>query len=165
MANFSFDIVSDYDLAEVNNVLQQTKRELDNRYDFKGTSAAIEWLDSDKSGFKITGDSQYQLDSILEIVRKTLAKRELSQKILDSSKEPINSNLKTTWDIIFKKGLDQEKAKKITKTIRDELPKIKAQIQGDEIRVTSSSKNDLQTAMQLLREQDLDFPIQFTNYR
>ena len=165
MANFSLDIVSDYDLAEVNNVLQQTKRELDNRYDFKGTSASIEWLDPDKSGFKITGDSQYQLDSILEIVRKTLGKRELSQKILDTTAEPVTSNLKTTLAVKFKKGLDQEKAKKITNTIRQDLPKIKAQIQGDEIRVTSSSKNDLQAAMQLIREKDLDFPVQFTNFR
>jgi uncharacterized protein YajQ (UPF0234 family) len=165
MPQFSFDIVSDYDLAEVNNVLQQTKRELDSRYDFKGTSAAIDWLDSDKSGFKITGDSQYQIDAITEIVRKTLAKRGLSQKMLDTSKDAVTSNLKTTQDVIFKKGLDQEKAKKITTTIRNDLPKIKAQIQGDEIRVTSASKNDLQAAMQLIREKDFDFPVQFTNYR
>lgn len=165
MPQFSFDIVSDYDLAEVNNVLQQTKRELDSRYDFKGTSAAIEWLDGDKSGFKITGDSQYQLDAIIEIVRRTMSKRGLSQKVLDTSAEPTTSNLKTTQDVKFKKGLDQEKAKKITTTIRNDLPKIKAQIQGDEIRVTSPSKNDLQAAMQLIREKDFDFPVQFTNYR
>lgn len=165
MANFSFDIVSDYDLAEVNNFLQQTKRELDNRYDFKGTSAGIEWLDSEKTGFKITGDSQYQLDSILEIVRKTLGKRGLNQKILDTSAETVTSNLKTSQAVKFKKGIDQEKAKKITNTIRQDLPKIKAQIQGDEIRVTSTSKNDLQAAMQLIREKELDFPVQFTNFR
>lgn len=165
MPQFSFDIVSDYDLAEVNNVLQQTKRELDNRYDFKGTSADIDWLNSDKSGFKITGDSQYQLDAIIEIIRKTMSKRGLSQKVLDTTKEPVTSNLKTTQDILFKKGLDQEKAKKITNTIRQELPKIKAQIQGDEIRVSSPSKNDLQAAMQLIQAKDFDFPVQFTNYR
>lgn len=165
MAQFSFDIVSDYDLAEVNNVLQQTKRELDSRYDFKGTAADIDWLDSNKSGFKITGDNQYQLDAIIEIVRRTLSKRGQSQKMLDTSAEAVTSNLKSTQEIKFKKGLDQEKAKKITTTIRNELPKIKAQIQGDEIRVTSPSKNDLQTAMQLIREKDFDFPVQFTNYR
>jgi len=165
MANFSFDVVSDYDKAEMTNVFEQTKRELDSRYDFKGTSAAIDWQNADKTGFKITGDSQYQLDSIIEIVRKKLAAREQSQKLLDTTAEPVTSNLKTTWEVPFKKGLDQEKAKKITAKIREELPKVKTQIQGEEVRVTSSSKNDLQDAMAVLREQDLDFPLSFTNFR
>ena len=165
MANFSFDIVSYYDKAERTNVYEQTKRELDSRYDFKGTSAAVDWLNSEKTGFKITGDSQYQLDAIIEIVRKKLAAREQSQKLLDISAEPVTSNLKTTWEVPFKKGLTQEKAKKITATIREELPKVKTQIQGEEVRVTSGSKNDLQDAMALLRNQDFDFPLSFTNFR
>jgi uncharacterized protein YajQ (UPF0234 family) len=165
MSTFSFDIVSDYDKAEVTNVFEQTKRELDNRYDFKGTSAAVEWLNADKAGVKITGDSQYQLDAIIEIVRKKLAARNQSQKLLDISKEPITSNLKMTWEVPFKKGLDQEKTKKITTVIRDELPKVKTQIQGDEVRVMSGSKDDLQKTMTLLREKDFDFPINFTNFR
>lgn len=165
MANFSFDIVSDYDKSEMTNVYEQTKRELESRYDFKGTSAAIEWLNNDKTGFKITGDSQYQLDAIVEIVRKKLAAREQSQKLLDSSHEPVTSNLKTTWEVPFKKGLTQEKAKKITAKIREEFPKVKTQIQGEEIRVMSSSKNDLQDIMSLIRNQDFDFPISFTNFR
>lgn len=165
MANFSFDIVSDYDAAELNNVFDQTQREMSNRYDFKGTSAAIEWLNSDKTGFKITGDSQYQLDAIIEIVRKKLAAREQSQKLLDVSKEPVTSNLKTTWEVPFKKGLDQDKAKKVTSTIREEFPKVKPQIQGQEVRVTSSSKDELQGVMQLLRSKDFDFPLSFTNFR
>ena len=165
MANFSVDIVSDYDAAEMNNVFDQTGREMSNRYDFKGTSAGVEWLNSDKTGFKITGDSQYQLDSIMEIIRKKLAAREQSQKLLDVSKEPTTTNLKTTWEVPFKKGLDQEKAKKITAAIREELPKVKALIQGTEVRVTSGSKDDLQAVMQLLRSKDFDFPIDFTNFR
>ncbi len=165
MANFSFDVVSDYDKAEMNNVFDQTKRELDSRYDFKGTSAAIEWSDGDKNGFKITGDSQYQLDAIIEIIRKKLAARDQSQKVLDTSPEPITTNLKMTWAVPFKQGLDQEKAKKLTAIVRDTYPKVKTQIQGDEVRVTSSSKNDLQAVMQLLRSQDFDFPINFTNFR
>ncbi len=165
MANFSFDIVSDYDKAEMTNVFEQTKRELDSRYDFKGTSTSINWVDADKTGFKITGDSQYQLDSIIEIIRKKLAAREQSQKLLDVTKEPVTSNLKMTWEIPFKKGLDQEKAKKITAKIREDLPKVKTQIQGEEVRVTSSSKNDLQDAMAILRAEDFDFPLSFTNFR
>lgn len=165
MGQFSFDIVSEYDKAEMNNVFDQTVREITSRYDFKGTAAAIEWLDSDKTGLKITGDSQYQLDSIIEVVRKKLATRGQSQKVLDISKEPTTSNFKTTWEVPFKKGIEQDKAKKITSLLRDNYPKAKAQIQGDTVRVTSNSKDELQAIMQLLKAQDLDFPISFTNYR
>ncbi len=164
MATFSFDIVSDYDKAELNNVFDQTLRELDNRYDFKGTPAAVEWLD-DKKGLKVTGNGDWQVDAILDIVRKKLAARNQSQKLLDTSKDSVTSNLKITKEVPFKKGLDQEKAKKITAVIREKFPKVKPQIQGEEVRVTSSSKDDLQAVMQLLREQDFDFPLQFQNYR
>jgi len=164
MANFSFDIESDYDKAEMNNVFDQTQREIDSRYDFKGTPAAIEWLDG-KKGLKITGNGEWQIDAILDIVRKKLATRGQSQKVLDTSKELVESNLKTTKEVPFKQGLDQDKAKQLTKLIRDEYPKVKPQIQGDAVRVMSSSKDDLQGVMQLLRAQDLDFPITFTNYR
>lgn len=165
MANFSFDIVSEYDKAELNNVFDQTQRELANRYDFKGTPAAVEWLDGDKNGLKVTGNSEWQIDAILDIVRKKLAAREQSQKILDTSAEIVESNLKTTKEVPFIHGLGQDKAKKLTSLIRDKLPKVKTQIQGDSVRVTSNSKDDLQTVMQLLRTQDFDFPISFTNYR
>jgi uncharacterized protein YajQ (UPF0234 family) len=164
MANFSFDVESDYDKAEMNNVFDQTVRELDSRYDFKGTPAAIEWLD-DKKGLKVTGNGEWQIDAILDIVRKKLAARNQSQKVLDTSKDAVDSNLKTTKEVLFKQGLDQEKAKQLTKLIRDNYPKVKPQIQGDTVRVVSSSKNDLQDVMQLLRSQELDFPIGFTNYR
>jgi cyclic-di-GMP-binding protein len=165
MANFSFDIVSDYDKAEMNNVFDQAQRELDNRYDFKGTPAAIEWLDSDKTGIKVIGSGDWQIDAILDIVRKKLASRNQSQKLLDTSRELITSNLKTTQEVPFKKGLNQEKAKKITALIREQYPKVKTQIQGEEVRVTSSSKDDLQAVMQLLKSQDFDFPVSFTNFR
>jgi cyclic-di-GMP-binding protein len=165
MANFSFDIVSEYDKAEMNNVFDQTERELTSRYDFKGTPAAIEWLNGDKTGLKITGNGAWQIEAILEIVRKKLATRGQSQKVLDTSKEVVESNLKATQEVPFKQGLDQDKAKKITKLIRDEFPKAKPQIQGDAVRVTSNSKDDLQAVMQLLKQQDFDFPVAFTNYR
>ena len=165
MATFSFDIVSDYDKAEMNNVFDQVQRELQNRYDFKGTPAAVEWLDSDKTGLKITGNGDWQIDAILDIVRKKLAARNQSQKVLDTSNELVESNLKTTQEVLFRQGLDQEKAKKITSLIREKFPKVKTQIQGQEVRVTSSSKDELQVVMQTLRAQDFDFPLNFTNYR
>jgi uncharacterized protein YajQ (UPF0234 family) len=165
MANFSFDIVSEYDKAEMNNVFDQTQREITNRYDFKGTPAALEWLNAEKTGFKVTGNSDYQIDAILDIVRKKLATRGQDQKVLDVSKEAVASNLKTTKEVPFIQGLDQDKAKKITKLLRDEMAKVKAQIQGDAVRLTSNSKDELQQAMQLLRSQDFNFPINFTNFR
>lgn len=164
MPSFSFDIVSDFDKAEMNNVFAGTEREISNRYDFKGTPAAIEWMD-DKKGFKITGAGQWQCDAVLDIVRKKLAAREQSAKVLDTTKGPVESNLKTTWEIPFKQGLSQDNAKQITKTLRDEAPKVKTQIQGDLVRVTSASKDELQKVITLLRAADYDFPLDFINYR
>jgi len=165
MANFSFDIVSEYDKAEMNNVYDQALREIASRYDFKGTPAELEWLD-DKKGFKVTGSGEWQIDAILDIIRKKLSARNISQKVLDTSKDVTESNLKTTKEVLFKAGLDQDKAKTLTKLIREDYPKVKSQIQGDTVRVMSSSKDDLQAVMQLLRgREDLDFPLSFTNYR
>lgn len=165
MANFSFDVVSEYDKAEMNNVFDQAQREIASRYDFKGTPAELEWMNPDKTGLKVTGNGDWQIDAILDIVRKKLASRDQSQKVLDTTKESVTSNLKTTKEVPFKQGLDQEKAKKITSLIRDTYPKVKTQIQGTEVRVTSGSKDDLQNVMQLIRSKDFDFPINFTNYR
>lgn len=165
MANFSFDIVSDYDKSELNNVVDQAQREIANRYDLKGTKAGIDWTDSDKIALKITGDNDFHIDAILDIVRKKLAIRGQSQKVLDTTKDPITSNMQITKVVNLKKGLDQEKAKKITSLIREQLPKVKTQIQGEEVRVTSPKKDELQAVMTLLKSQDFDFPIEFTNYR
>jgi uncharacterized protein YajQ (UPF0234 family) len=158
MAQFSFDAVSDYDKAEMNNVFDQAQREISSRYDFKGTPAALDWLDGDKNGLKVTGSGDWQIDAILDIVRKKLAARGLSQKVLDASREVVESNLKATQEVPFVQGLDQDKA-------RERYPKVKTQIQGDAVRVMSPSKNDLQAVMQLLRSADFDFPLSFTNYR
>ncbi|HEY5695280.1 MAG TPA: YajQ family cyclic di-GMP-binding protein [Candidatus Saccharimonadales bacterium] len=164
MATFSFDVVSEYDKAEMNNVFAGAEREIATRYDFKGTPAGIEWL-GDKTGIKIIGANQWQCDAVLDIIRKKLASREQSAKVLDLSKTPVESNLKTTWEIPFKHGLSQDNAKAITKLLREQAPKVKAQIQGDAVRVTSSSKDELQNVITLLRATDFDLPLQFINYR
>ena len=164
MALFSFDIVSEYDKAEMNNVFQLVEREIANRYDFKGTKAAIEWLD-DKKGFKIIGDNEWQVEAVIDIVRKKLASRSQSSKVLDLSNDVHESNLRAMKDILFKEGLDQEKAKKLTKMIRDDMPKIKTQIQGDTVRVMSGKKDELQAVMKLMQSTELDFPVSLTNYR
>ncbi|MDO8335221.1 MAG: YajQ family cyclic di-GMP-binding protein [Candidatus Saccharibacteria bacterium] len=164
MAQFSFDIVSEYDKAEMNNVFALVEREIGNRYDFKGSPAGIEWL-GDKAGLKIIGSGEWQIEAVLDIVRKKLASRNQSSKVLDLSKAINDSNMKATQEVPFIEGLDQEKAKKITKLLRDEFPKVKTQIQGEAVRVTSGSKDDLQSVMQLVRAQDFDFVTNFINYR
>lgn len=164
MAQFSFDIVSEYDKAEMNNVFMQSEREIGNRYDFKGTPATLEWL-GDKIGLKVTGAGEWQIEAVLDIVRKKLAARDQSSKVLDLSKPVNESNMKATKEVPFKEGLDQEKAKKITKLLKEKFPKVKTQIQGEAVRVTSGSKDDLQAVMQLIRAQDFDFVTSFTNYR
>jgi len=165
MAQFSFDIVSEYDKAEMNNVFDQAQREIASRYDFKGTPALLEWLDADKTGLKVTGSGDWQIDAILDIVRKKLATRGQSQKVLDTSREITITNLKSTQEVPFKQGLDHDKAKKITGLVREKLPKVKTVIQGTDVRVSSGSKDELQQVMQLLKAQDFDFPLSFTNYR
>lgn len=160
----SFDIVSDYDIAKVTNAVEQTQREIASRYDFKGTKAGLEFIEN-KTAVAITGDNQFHLDSIIEIIRKKLASCGVSQKLLDTTKTPTENNMQMRWELGFKKGLDQEKAKKITKLVRDNYPKVKTQIQGEEIRVTSPKKDELQALMQLIRNQDFDFPTEFTNFR
>ena len=164
MPSFSFDIVSEIDKAEMNNVFTQVEKEINTRYDFRGTSASIEWL-NDKKGFKLTGDSEWQVEAVLDIVRKKLASREQSSKTLDLTKDKVIANLKTTWEIPFKAGLAQDLAKKISADIRADNPKVIPQIQGDAIRVTSASKDELQKIITLVRSKDYDIALQFTNYR
>ena len=164
MANFSFDIESTYDKAEMNNVEQLVVKEIANRYDFKGTPAAIEWL-ADKKGFKVIGSNEWQLDAVIDMVGKQLAKRGMTSKVLDLSGKVTEANLRAWKEVPFRDGLKQDDAKKITKLLKESHPKLKSQIQGDEIRVTGSSKDELQAAMQTLKSADFDFPLLFTNYR
>lgn len=165
MGSFSFDVVSELDKAEMNNVFDQVRREIASRYDFKGTPASVEWLDDAKTGFKITGNGDWQIDAILDVVRKKLAARSQSQKVLDTTGESRTNNFRTTKEVPFVHGLDRDKAKRITSLLRAKLPKIKTQVQGDAVRVASGSKDELQTAMRLLRDQDWPFPLNFTNFR
>ena len=164
MAQFSFVIASSYDKAEMNNVFLQAEKEITSRYDFRGTAAAVEWL-KDISGIKVIGDSAWQIEQVIDLFRKKLAAREQSSKILQLDGEIHESNLKAWQDIPFRDGLSQDNAKKITKLLKESHPKVKAQIQGDEVRATSSSKDELQAVMQTLRAADFDFPLVFLNYR
>jgi len=160
--SYSFDIVSEYDISEINHVVDQSAKEIAQRYDFKGTPASVELAD-DKKVILIKGD-EHQLDVVLDIVRSKCGKRNVEQSTLDTTIQKEEGN-PWRWKIGLQKGIDQEKAKKITKLIRDNFPKIKPQIQGDSIRVVGNNKNDLQGVMNLIRSKDYGFPISFINYR
>ncbi len=160
----SFDIVSDYDAGEMANAVDQARRELATRYDFKGTAAKLDFTEG-STGVQLEADSRNQLDAIVDVLQSKLIRRGLSVKVLDLSGSPTESGTLVKRTMPFKKGLDQEKAKRVTKIIRQDYPKAKTQVQGDTIRVTSPSRDDLQGIIALLRRQDLDFPLEFTNYR
>ena len=162
MADSSFDVVSKVDHQEADNALNQAAKEVEQRYDFKGTDASIEW-----SGEKvmIKANSQDRALAVLDVFETKLIKRGISLKSLDSG-EPYPSGKEFRIECSLKNGIDQENAKKISKIIRDQGPKsVKAQIQGDELRVSSTSRDDLQDTMALLRGSDLEVDLQFTNFR
>ncbi|WP_167157690.1 YajQ family cyclic di-GMP-binding protein [Streptomyces sp. MBT27] len=162
MADSSFDIVSKVERQEVDNALNQAAKEISQRYDFKGTDASISW-----SGEKILmqANGEERVKAILDIFETKLIKRGISLKSLDAG-EPQLSGKEYKIFASIEEGISQENAKKVAKVIRDEGPKgVKAQVQGDELRVSSKSRDDLQTVQALLKGKDFDFAIQFVNYR
>ncbi|GAB2872473.1 YajQ family cyclic di-GMP-binding protein [Nocardioides pacificus] len=163
MADSSFDIVSKLDRQEVDNALGQAAREVATRYDFKGTGASIEW--QGEHGIEISASADDRATAVLDVFKDKLIKRGQSLKILDAG-EPRQSGQVSKISITLKEGITSEDAKKISKLIRDEGPKgVKAQIQGDELRVSSKKRDDLQAVQALVKSQDLEFAVQFTNYR
>ena len=162
MADSSFDVVSKVDHQEADNALNQAAKEVEQRYDFKGTGASIEWSGEN---ILIKANSDERAKAVLDVFQTKLIKRGISLKSLDSS-EPQASGKEVRINCSLKNGIDQEQAKKISKLIRDQGPKsVKAQNQGDELRVSSKSRDDLQDVIALLKGADLEVALQFTNYR
>lgn len=165
MADSSFDIVSKTDKQEVSNALNQTAKEISTRYDFRNIGASIEW-----SGDVIImkANSEERVRALLDVFQTKLVRRKVSLKSLEYSDdgEPKLSGKEYRLSASLKDGISQENAKKISKIIRDEGPRsVKSRIEGDELRVTSKSRDDLQEIQQLLRGADLDVALQFVNYR
>ena len=162
--NFSFDIVSDFDRQELVNTIDQVNRETSQRYDLKGTNTSIEL---DQENIFIITDSELTLNSVIDILRQKATKRKLSLKIFDFQTIEVISGNRIKQNINLKKGLSQEIAKKISKEIRNEFKKINVSIQGDNLRVASKSKNDLQLVIKMLDqfEESLNVPLQTNNYR
>jgi len=169
MADSSFDIVSKIDKQEVANALNTASKEISTRYDFKGVGASLAF--SGDNAVLIKANSEERALAVLDVFQTWLVKRKVSLKHLDyggkdEKPTPRVSGKEYRLEVGLKEGIDQETAKKIAKIIRDEGPKtVKSQIQGDELRVTSKSRDDLQSIQNMLRGKDLDTALQFTNYR
>ena len=158
----SFDVVSEFDEQELRNALDQVRREVQQRYDFKGVTVE---LTQGKDELTLLTDDEYRAAAVKDLVETKAVRRGLSLKIFDWGKvEPAGGN-KVRQHIGLRRGLDEPLAKRITKLIRDEFPKVKSQIQGDAVRVSGKSKDDLQRVIARLRELDEPLPLQFQNYR
>lgn len=161
-SSYSFDVVSDFDWQELVNTLDQVRRDVSTRYDLKDSGTEV---DLEETSFTITTASDMTLQAVEDVLRQKATKRNLSLKIFDfQTPEPVGGN-KIKQVVKLRKGLTQDLAKKLSKTIRDELKKVTVAIQGDALRVTGKSKDDLQAVIQLLKEQDVEVPLQFQNYR
>ena len=163
MADSSFDIVNKIDRQEVDNALNQAAKEIAQRYDFKGTGAAIAW--SGENGIEITANADERALAVLDVFQSKLIKRGISLKSLETG-EPRQSGKEVKLSSTVTEGISTEQAKKVSKLIRDEGPKgVKVQIQGDELRVSSKSRDDLQETIALLKGADVDVALQFVNFR
>jgi uncharacterized protein YajQ (UPF0234 family) len=159
----SFDIVSKIDRQEADNALNQAAKEISTRFDFRGVGASIAW--SGDNGVEIRANSEERASAVLDVFKEKLVKRGVSLKHLDAA-EPKVSGKEYRIAIAMKEGISQDNAKKVSKIIRDEGPKgVKAQVQGEELRVSSKSRDDLQSVISLLKGKDFDFALQFVNYR
>ena len=157
----SFDVVSELNHHEVENAVDQASRELDNRFDFKGTGAKFA---RDGTAVTLEAPADFQLKQMLDILRLKLAKRGVDLVGLES-KEPEDNLARARQQVVLREGVDAETAKKIQRAIKDSKLKVQAAIQGDKVRVTGKSRDDLQAAIALVRQQKLNVALQFTNFR
>jgi len=158
----SFDVVSDFDEQELRNALDQVRREVGTRFDFKGVTVDLAQA---KDEIILITDDEHRAAAIKDLIESKAIRRSLSLKIFDWGKVEEAGGNKVRQRIGLRRGLSEEVAKKITKLIRDEIPKVKSQIQGDAVRVSGKSRDDLQRVIARLRDLDLAVPLQFENYR
>lgn len=164
MADFSFDIVSKVDMAEVVNAVNQATKEMETRFDFRGSKSGIS-LDEKKGTITLIGDDELKLRNVIDILEGKLIKRGVSIKSLDYGKPEDAAGGTLRQVVTLKQGIPQDKAKQITAAIRDAKLKVKAEIRGDEIRVAGPKKDDLQAVIAFLRGKDYGMDLQFSNYR
>lgn len=159
----SFDIVSEVNMQEVDNAIVQAVKEIKTRYDFKGSKSSIERTGDNQ--ITLISDDDYKLESVIDILKMKFIKRDISQKVMDFGKIEKASGGTVRQVISLVAGISSERAKKITVAIRDSKLKVKAQIQNDQVRVTAKSIDDLQQVIQLVKQLDLPYPVQFVNMR
>jgi len=161
--DYSFDVVSKLDLQEVENAVAQANKEIATRFDFKGSVSKIEW--DKKEILTLYSDDEHKLKSVIDILQNKLIKRGVSLKALDYQAIQNAERSTVRQPVKMKQGIESEKAKLMVKAVKEAKLKAQASIQGDQLRVTSKSKDELQNVMALLRGQDFGLPLQFTNYR
>ncbi len=157
----SFDIVSEVDMHEITNAVDQARRELGNRWDFKNVEADIEL---DDSRITVSAEQDFQLDQLKDMLRMAFAKRGIDTRALHDDGDSKSGKL-VRQHMQLKQGIEKDMAKKITKMIKDQKMKVQASIQGDKVRVTGKKRDDLQEAIAMLKESELDIPLQFNNFR
>jgi uncharacterized protein YajQ (UPF0234 family) len=160
--DFSFDIVSKADMMEVKNAIGQADKELSNRYDLKGTKCEIV---HEKDDITLIADDEFRMDQLKDIVFSKLLKRGIDGRQIEWGKPEPGAGISIKMKLTLKQGIAQDKAKALTKQIRDKGLKVNAQIQGDEVRVSSKSKDDLQKTMTFVKGLDLEYPVDFINFR
>jgi len=164
-SNSSFDVTTGVDLQEVDNAVNQATKEIQQRYDFKGTKCTIE-LDRKENAIKLDSDDEYRGKAVLQVLREKLSKRGVSLKNLDEGEIEVGTLGRARQLVKLKQGIDQETAKKIVKDVKDQgFKKVQVQIQGDELRVMSPSKDTLQDVMAYLKAKDFGVQLNFGNYR
>ena len=158
----SFDIVSETDAAELRNAVENTRRELENRFDFRGVETTVELKDLTVS---LTTESDFQVRQMEDVFRNACAKRGVSASGAEVDDEPEHHGKLYTLRLTFRQGIDQPTAKKIVKLIKDNKLKVQASIQGDQVRVTGKKRDDLQQAIAVVKKAELDLPLQYENFR
>lgn len=158
----SFDVVSEVDMQEVDNAVNQAIKEIGTRYDFRGSKSEIS-LKGDT--IKLIGDDEYKLGAVVDVLKGKMVKRNVSIKNLEFGKIEAASGATVRQLVTIKKGISQENAKKVTKAIKDMKIKVQASIQGDQVRVSGKDKDDLQAVIQMLKNLDVPVELQFTNFR
>jgi uncharacterized protein YajQ (UPF0234 family) len=161
---FTFDVVSKVDLQEVSNAVQQASKEIGTRFDFRGSKSRVDWNEKELA-LTLTSDDESKLKSVVDILETRLVKRGIAVKSLDYGKVEPAAQATVRQVAKVQQGIPTEKAKEIVKAIKDQKLKVQASIQADQVRIAGRSKDELQTAMALLRGRDFGVPLQFTNYR
>lgn len=162
--SYSFDVASEVDIQEADNAINQARKEIDHRYDLKGSNSSIEFSTKEKT-YTVRAEGEHFVNSVLEIIRQKFIKRGISILALNEGKMELLGGKSVRCVVTLKNGMERDEAKKITVLIKESKMKVQAQVHDEVVRITGKSKDDLQQAMEKIKSADLGFPIQFTNYR